>query len=184
MPPVIQLRGAALLKVVGIIMIIIGAIGIGSGVVSFFSGRMMASVFELDAFGIRYFQIVGAISMASGAVELVFGILGLRFRGRADKAGFLLVIGIIQILITVFSTLYSKMMASAGARVMEQMMDSIARDYGTSAAISPNMYESLSGNIGLMVINFILPVLFVIGALLNRLPPKMPYMPPQNQGGI
>ncbi|MCL1895865.1 MAG: hypothetical protein FWG03_04895 [Clostridiales bacterium] len=175
MPPVIKPRGADLLRVVSIIMIILGVISVVSGVITVFTGGLMSSIYGLDEFGIRYFQIIGIMALATGAAELVFGILGLRFGSRFDKAGFLVVIGVIQILITTFSVLYNNIMASAGIRVMEQIMSTVEQDYGVSADIGPNTYAGLTGNPLLYVFNFILPALFIIGALLNRLPPKALY---------
>lgn len=179
MPPVTKLRGADMLLPVSIIMIIFGVISIGSGAISMFSGRILASAFSLDASGVQYFQMVGAISLISGAAILIFGVFGLKFRNREDRAGFLLVAGIVLILIEVFATLYNNMMAPAAERVVEQIMQVAEQSYGVSSAMSSGSYSNLSGNPVLASIGFILPALFVTGALLNRLPPKVLYTPPK-----
>lgn len=149
-----------------------------------FSGRMMAGFFDLDEFGIRYFQVVGAMALITGAVELAFGIIGVRLCGRFDKAGFLLVIGIIQILVTAFSALYNKMMEQAGMRVVEQILEATAQNYGASVSMDPSAYAGLMGNPGLAAANFILPALFIVGALLNRMRPGAPAAPAQGQEGF
>ncbi|MCL1897125.1 MAG: hypothetical protein FWG03_11370 [Clostridiales bacterium] len=183
MPPVIKPRGSGLLRVVSIIMIILGVVSVASGALTAFLGRLMVSAVGLDEFGVRYFQIIGFMALATGAAELIFGILGVRFGGRFDKAGFLVVIGIIQVLVMAFSVLYNNIMASAGIRVVEQIMSNVEQGYGASAAMGPDAYAGLMGNPWLTVINFILPALFIIGALLNRLPPKVLYAPGQYAPG-
>ena len=173
MTPEIKLRGAALLKVIGILMIIFGAIALISGLSSLGSGSMMASMFGLDELGIQYFKIIGTISLVTGIAELVFGILGIRFRNLPDKVMVLLVIGIIQIVIAAFTALYNHTLAPIGDRVTEQILQATMDMYGTSAgSIMPNA-TILQDNIVLNSIGFVIPALFIVGALLNRLPPKV-----------
>jgi len=172
MTPTVKLRGAGLLKVVGILMIIFGAIALISGLSSIGSGSVMASMFGLDSLGIQYFKIIGTISLITGIIELVFGILGIRFRNLPDKVMFLLVIGIIQMVIAAFSTLYNHTLAPIGDRVMEQITQAMTDMYGGINSAMPNA-TMLQDNIALNSIGFVIPALFIIGALLNRLPPKV-----------
>jgi hypothetical protein len=174
MTPEIKLRGAALLKVISILMIIFGAISIVSGLSSVGSGSsIMASMFGLDELGIQYFKIIGTISIVTGIAELVFGILGIRFRNRSDKVMFLLIIGIVQMVIAAFSTLYNNILAPIGDRVTEQIIQATVETYGvTSAGAIPNA-TVLQDNIVLNSIGFVIPALFIAGALLNRIPPKV-----------
>lgn len=167
-----NLRGAALLKATGIIMIIIGAISLVSGLFSIGSGSMLASVFGLDETGVRYYTILGTISMITGAVELVFGIFAVRFCKVAEKALFLLVIGIIQIVISAFGTLYNYALAPMGERVNQQMMNAVAEMSGAANMNALPNAALLSGNIVSMVLGFGLPALLILGALLNRMPQK------------
>ena len=190
MSPNVKLRGAGLLKVVSILLIIFGAISIVSGFSSIGSGSMMANMFGLDETGIKYFSAVGMISIIAGIAELIFGVLGVKFCNRADKAGFLLIVGIIQIVITVFTTLYNKALAPMADRVNQQILDATAAMYGVNVESAMPNASLLTNDFVLTAIGFILPVLFVIGALLNRKEPKViagmspqidtPYSPPQN----
>ena len=173
MEPMIKLRGAALLKVLGILMIIFGAIALLSGVSSAVSGPMMTSMFGLDELSIQYFRIIGTISIVTGAVELVFGIIGIRFRNLPDKVMVLLVIGIVQMVIAAFTALYNHTLAPIGDRVTEQILKATADMYGVSGGMGMPNATILQDNIVLYSIGFAIPALFIIGALLNRLPPKV-----------
>ena len=172
MPTVEKLKGSALLKVVGIIMIIYGVITVVSGLVSIGSGPMLASMFGLDEVGVRYYTIMGSISMITGAVELVFGIFGVRFCKDAGKAGFLIIVGIIQVVITAFSMLYNYALTPMAERVNQQMMDSLSQMTGAASADALPNAALLSGSIASIVLGFGLPALYILGAFLNRLPMK------------
>ena len=173
MPPLVKYRGATLLLVVSIIMIIFGVMGVFGGLSSMATGMMSSFSFNLDENGIQYFRMIGALSILTGAVELVFGIFGIRFRNRGDKAGFVLVLGIIQIIVTVFATIYEMMLLPMGARVMEQINRMMEQEYGFTA--TDMNIEGLASNPVLIAVGFILPALFIVGALLNRMPPKQLY---------
>jgi|GEM_PF-5307010 len=172
--PKIKQRGSGLLKVVTIIMIILGAITIGGGFISMGSGSMMASRLGLDAFGQQYFHMIGTIAIVTGAVELIIGVLGLINCNRPGKANFLLTLGVIQLVAAVFSTLYNHAMAPMGEQVLTQLMNSVQQLYGTTPAAAANINTSnLSGSPFMIGIGFVLPILFIIGALLNKRPSKM-----------
>jgi hypothetical protein len=159
--------------VISIILIIFGAFSLLGGVASSFMGRLTASTLRLDDFALQYYQTVGMISLISGAVELICGIFGVRLRNNQDKAGTLLTVGIIYVIVTVFTTLYTNMLSAAGERVIAQIIEAtgVMTD---STGINVNSLAS-SSNIVSMVIGFALPALFIVGALLNRLPPKNLY---------
>ena len=168
MPQAIKLRGAGLLYVVSIILIIFGAIMAASGAITMGSIQMLASLIGLDELGMQYFQVVGALALVTGVPNIVFGFFGVRFRNRADKVGFLLMSGIILVVIAVFATLYNQAIAPMGVKITEQSMEALTQMYG-AAATSPSINIGvLSNNIVLIAIRFVLPALFVIGALLNR----------------
>jgi len=171
----IILRGSGLLKVVSIIMIIYGAITVASGASSMSSGRTLVSMLGVDPSAIPYFQMIGAISLLSGAVMLVFGILGLRFSNRAERINLLLILGIVQIVVTVFTTIYHYMMAPALATIMEQVVEA-AKAMGSAMASNINIGGAMQ-NVPMMAVGFILPVLYIIGAVLNKRPPKEVYEP-------
>ena len=170
MPYTIKLKGAGLLKVVSIIMIIFGAISVGSGAISIGSGGMLVSVFGMDEFAAQYFRVLGVLSLVTGAVTLVFGGFGVKLCNRADKAGFLLVLGIINIVIAAFSTLYNSVMAPMWESIVEQITQSAGAMYGASAY--PTNISGMAQSVPLMLLGFILPALFILGAFLNRIPPK------------
>ena len=177
MPQVIKLRGAGLLKVVSIIMIILGVITTASGFITPQSGHTLVNVLGVDSSAIQYFQILGIISIISGVVMLVCGLFGWKLCNRADKTHFLLILGIIHIVVSAFTTLYSYIMSAVGIRIMEEVQQAVA-EMGSAMAGNINV-TGMMQNVPLMMTGFILPVLYIIGALLNKLPPKVPKAPKQ-----
>jgi len=172
MPQVIKLRGSGLLKVVSIIMIILGAITLASGFLTPNSGQTLVNVLGVDAVAIQYFQVQGLISIITGAVMVFCGICGVKLCNRADKAHFLLVLGIVHIVVSAFTTLYSYLMMPVALRVMEEVQQAV-QEMGSAMAGNVNV-TGMMQNVPLMMTGFILPVLYIVGALLNRLPPKTP----------
>jgi hypothetical protein len=172
MPEAIKLRGTDLLKVISIIMVILGAIAIVSGLSALLSGSTMASMFGINEQGIQYFRVTGMISIVTGAVELAFGILGIKFCKLAERAGLLLMIGIIQLVITVFSTLYNYALAPMATIVSEQIFKATEEMYGVAVESVVPDAAILSGNLVFSIVRYVIPALFIVGALLNRLPPK------------
>lgn len=175
MPQVIKLRGASLLKVVSIIMIILGAITTASGFITPQSGYTLVNVLGVDPIAIHYFQIQGVISVISGIVMLVCGIFGVKLCNRSDRVMLLLILGIVHIVVAVFTTIYSYIMAPMGERVIEQVQIAVS-EMGSAFAGNMNI-TGMMQNVPLMLIGFILPVLYIVGVLLNRLPPKTPQAP-------
>jgi len=175
MPQVIKLRGAGLLKVVSIIMIILGAITTASGFITPLSGQTLVNVLGVDAFAIQYFQIQGIISVITGVVMLVCGIFGVKLNNSADRAHLLLIMGIVHIVASAFTTLYSYVMMPVGVRLMEEVQQAV-QEMGSAMAGNMNV-AGMMQNVPLMMTGFILPALYIIGALLNRLPPKTPRAP-------
>jgi len=162
----IKLRGAGLLKVVSIIMIIMGVISAVSGVITMGSGGMLVSVFGMDEFAAQYFRVLGVLSLVTGIVMLVFGVFGVKLHNRAEKAGFLLVLGIINIVIMAFSVLYNSVMAPMWASIVDQITQS------AGVSMYPTNISGMAQSVPLMVPGFILPALFILGAMLNRTPQK------------
>ena len=172
MPQVIKLRGAGLLKVVSIIMIVLGALALGSGFITPNSGSTMVNVLGVDPVAIQYFRVQGMISIINGAVMLVCGIFGLKMCNRAERISFLIVLGIVLIVAEAFTTLYSYVMMPVGILIMEQVQQAVS-EMGSAMAGNMNI-TGMMQNVPLMMTGFILPVLFIVGALLNKLPPKAP----------
>ena len=182
MPQVIKLRGSGLLKVVSIILIILGVITTASGFITPNSGQTLVNVLGVDAIAIQYFQIQGAISLITGVVMLVCGIFGLKLCNRADKTHLLLLLGIIHIVASAFTTLYSYVMMPVGVRIMEEVQQAV-QEMGSAMAGNMNV-AGVMQNVPLMMTGFILPVLYIVGALLNKMHPKVPrapYQPPWSE---
>ena len=175
MPQIIKLRGSGLLKIVSLIMIILGAISVASGFFTPNSGQTLVNVLGVDPIAIQYFQVQGMISIITGAVMLVCGIFGFRLHNRADKVQLLIILGVVNIIAAAFTTLYSYVMMPIGIRIMEEVQQAI-QEMGSALAGNMNV-TGLMQNVPLMLTGFILPVLFIVGALLNKLPPKAPRAP-------
>ena len=166
----IRYKGATLIMVVSVILIILGALNLLGGVSAAFLGRITASTLGLDEFGQSYYQVMGFVSLISGVVGLAGGIFGVRFNNHGDKAGLLLVVGIIQLIVVFFVTLYGTLTAAAGERVTQQIMDNVGVSLESDGI---NTLMSMGGNV-MTVVTFLLPALFIVGALLNKKPPKIP----------
>ena len=168
-----------MLKVISIIFIIFGAITVASGLLTPNSGQTLVNTLGVDEIAIQYFRIIGMTSLISGAVMLVCGIIGLRLRNKPERINLLIILGIINIVVTAFTTLYNYIMAPIGERVMEEVQQAIA-GMGSAMAGSINA-GGMMQSVPLMAAGFILPVLFIIGALLNKLPPKTTIVSPYAQ---
>ena len=175
MPQVIKLRGSGLLKIVSLIMIIFGAITLVSGFITPNSGHTLVNVLGVDPVAIQYFQVLGMISIITGAVMLVCGVFGFKLCNRADKIHLLLILGIVNIIAAAFTTLYNYVMLPVGIRIMEEVQQAIS-EMGTAFAGNMNI-TGMMQNVPLMLTGFILPALFILGAFLNKLPPKAPRAP-------
>jgi len=183
MPQIIKLRGAGMLKVVSIIMIILGAISLASGVFTPNSGNTLVNVLGVDPIAIQYFQILGAIAIISGAVTLVCGIFGVKLCNNAEKIHTLLIVGIVNAIVTVFTSVYNFITLPMGVLVMDQVAEAM-REMGSPIAGNMNM-SGVMQNGPMMIIGYVLPALFIVGVLLNKLPPKVPNAPvtPPWEGG-
>ncbi|MCL2111875.1 MAG: hypothetical protein FWH32_06470 [Clostridiales bacterium] len=164
MKPEIRYKGAGLLKVISIVIMIFGAITIAIGAISMASGSAMASLLGLDELAVQFFVVIGTISMVSGIVMLVCGFFGYRLRNKGEKAGFLILLGIVQIIVAAFSVIYSNIISSAGEIMAEQILDNVGVVGGVGT----------TDNIVFTVIGFVLPALYIVGALMNKVfQPKM-----------
>ena len=80
--------------------------------------------------------------------------------------------GIILVVIAVFASLYNQAIAPMGIRITEQSMEALTQMYGAAATTPSINIGVISNNIILISIRFVLPALFIVGALLNRQPVK------------
>ena len=170
----VKQRGATLVKVVSIIMIVFGALSLIGGLTQAGMGSLTGSMLGVDEFAMQYYRITGVLALISGVAYLCIGIFGVRFCNRAGKEGMLLLLGIIIVLVDVFITLYNLTLLDLEAYVLQQLFDSQLEAYGF-AATDINVSSFSSANPVMIALSFVLPALFVIGALLNRKPPKPLY---------
>jgi cytochrome bd-type quinol oxidase subunit 2 len=187
MPPIAKLRGEGLLLVVGILMIIVGAFTTGSGLISRLSSGMTVSMLGLGESAVEYFNLVSVVALVAGLILLAFGIFGIRLRKRAEKANLLILLGIIHIIVRVFILMYNNVIAKMGESINAQIYE--ATEQMTGMSIDTASLESPVVTIIGIVFAFILPALFLVGAFLNKQPPKIPahlqafYAEQQRQGG-
>lgn len=144
-----ECRGAGKLKVVGILFIIFGAIGVilfglalaGSGLMVGMSDTIAEGSAATEATvtqGGSLIMVMSAVSLIYALVELIAGIMGVKNCRNREKAKSLMVIGSLLVIFSLVSSILS--MTSTGIQV--------------------------SGIIGL-VVGLILPIIFVLGAKQN-----------------
>lgn len=139
-------KGSTFLKVMGILCIIFGALGIISGVVSLGSASLLSS------FGISSGAINGSlvIGLVSGIIMLIAGILGCTNSRKPEKAGANVAFGFIMIILSIISIVLSMKVASDTAALME------------SFGVAGGGVKS----VGFMsILNLIIPILYLIPAL-------------------
>jgi hypothetical protein len=141
----------------------------------------MATMFGIGEYEIQIFQMIAIFEMISGAVMLAFGIIGVKCCNKSEKVNLLIVIGIVNIVVTVFTTLYNYTLVPVQMAITQQVLEAVQ---GAGSRFANSNIGGLAGNPTSMAISFILPALFLAGALLNRMPPKPvypSYMPPPQQ---
>lgn len=132
-------KGAGFLKVVGILMIIFGGIGIIVAIVALLGiGALNVLTSEAGVsvnYGLAY---VGAIlSLLSAAFELVAGILGVKNAKKPEKAGVCMAWGIVVACMAVLGAVFT--------------------------AVAGSDFPVFS-----LLLGLVMPVLFIIGAALNK----------------
>ena len=93
-------KGAGFLKVVGILMIIFGGIGIVMGIMAVGAVGLLAAVSDGEI-GSTLLTVSSILLLVSAVMELVAGILGVCFCKRPEKAGVCMAFGIIVALLTI-----------------------------------------------------------------------------------
>lgn len=174
-----QLKGSTLLKVVGIIMTVLAGIAILTSLAAFTGGAvLMASFLDgpsdgWNGMGEALGFLVGIVFLAAGialiggaALNLVFGILAIRWCARAERASALFIIGLVQI-------------ALAGLRLL----------FGAGTALTNGDAGALAGALVSAAAALPLPVLYTLGAWWNRqgllapAPAQAPAAPAPGQAG-
>jgi hypothetical protein len=131
-------KGKTLIKVAGIIMIVLGAIAaIGCIGIIALGGAVVA--YSSEVVGGGALALVGVIGLIVALIELVFGILGVKFCDKPEKAQVIIVIGAVLVGLQVISLIISLVTG------------------GSSGA-------TLAGS----VVGCILPILYIVGGLKNK----------------
>lgn len=149
-----EAKGKTFLKVTGILLIIFGALGLISSLVS------MAGASVLSALAAEFGANLGGILMLSaivsivlGAVDLVAGILGVKNAQLPEKAQVCFIMGIIMVLLQVVSFIF--------ALVVNSSMTPI---YEAAGMPNPGIVTSVLG----LIVGLVLPVLYLVGANKNK----------------
>lgn len=116
-----QLAGRAMLKVTGIVLIILSALGLLGGLALIGAGLAMGTDDGLG-WGLATAVIVlGVLAIPTSIYSLVTGILGVKWCARPDKARVLFVLGVVFIVLAALNLLASfgdgNISATAGAAV-------------------------------------------------------------------
>ena len=138
-----EAKGKSILKVSGILLIIFGAIGLISTIISLVGASAigaMAGAMGVDTGAYNaLITVSGIIAIACGAVYLVAGILGVLNAAKPEKAKTCMILGVIMVALQVVSTIFSI----------------IVSGFSGTAVIS-------------LIIGLVLPVLFIVGANQNK----------------
>ena len=116
-----QLAGRTMLKVTGIVLIILSALGLLGGLVLIALG-LAAGTDDGLGWGLATAVIVlGVLAIPTSIYNLVTGILGVKWCARPDKARVLFVLGVVFIVLAALNLLASfgdgNISATAGAAV-------------------------------------------------------------------
>jgi hypothetical protein len=130
-----KLKGSSLVKVVGIIMIIGGALNL-IGSFSIFALTALAAVLGVGA---GVIVVIGLVALVSGVVELIVGILGVKFNNTPDKVNLVFTLGIVAVVLTLVNVILMGVF---------------------SGALGASPFAGVLG--------FVLPVLYTIGAYQNK----------------
>ncbi len=145
--------GSGFLKVVGILMIIFGGLGLIISGIAATATLAMTSVMEgMDDGGLMGMLNMMSITAVIGAIlQLVTGILGVAFSKKPEKAMVCLAAGVVVLLLNVISAVIIPVIAQSNPVITELGMQSL---------VGINWVGLLTGAV--------MPVLFIIGALKNK----------------
>ncbi|MBR4344408.1 MAG: hypothetical protein IKP88_17190 [Lachnospiraceae bacterium] len=111
-------KGSTMLKVVGIIMIVFGGIGIIISLLAF-AGTAILSAAGVKM-GIYYFACV--VSLIAAVAELVTGILGVSNHNKPEKAQLLLICGIVVIVLAFLGDIILPIIAGTSASIVSFLL--------------------------------------------------------------
>lgn len=105
-------KGTTILKVTGILMIIGGAVGFIFGLLAIAGASLLQAAVGSDLnLGLLLFASV--LTVISSVVSLIAGILGVKNAARPDKAGLLIVFGVLTALFSVLGNVLTVMSGGA-----------------------------------------------------------------------
>ena len=101
--------GKIMLKIVSIIYIIFGAVFALMMILSLFLGSVLAGLLEntLGALGALVSGMLFVAFLIPAAVDLVIGILGVKYADDPDKSKFFIVVGIVLTALTLLGNVFS-----------------------------------------------------------------------------
>ena len=150
-----QPRGKMMLKVVGIIMIVGGALSLFYSLIVAVGGAALMNL-SVNGRTITSFQtadlektiaVIGILGLISGAIELTTGIIGCANAAKAERANLCMVFGIISCAMTIIS-------------VTVELLSGMLSFAGNGVAI----ISALGG----LMLGLVLPVLFLVGSIMNK----------------
>jgi hypothetical protein len=171
-----QLRGSALLKVISIILIVKGALSLLISLLGLGSSAFLFSMIPGISEGIKTLLMSAMIiPFIVGIMHIVFGILGVVFRNKPERIFALLVFGIIMIVMVIVGIAVDFATVEIQSAFQEQMGLAVSQITGTSVDV-PLQTGQAGGILTIIgyLIGFVLPGLYIYGALLNKksLPPQ------------
>ena len=149
-----EAKGRKVLKVVGIIMIVIAAIGLISSLISLLGASALISM----GVGATITWVSIVVSLIFSGIELAAGIFGVKNCNVPEKAQTCLIFGVVLIVLQVIGT-------AIGYVYSLDVTAVTAAAYGTELVSSTTTI--MSTVIGL-IIGLVLPVLYIYGASLNK----------------
>lgn len=180
-----KLRGETLLKVVTIIVIVIGAITIAGGAISYLSSSLTTSMLGLGQNAGEIYRLIGAVTTISGIVIIVVGIFGLKLRKEIENSVAIIILAIVNV---ISNLVCGNISATLNAAIEQQVMDAIVTTMPEMQGLMESDLVTQSFSFPLPIdpmslVCIILSVLMIIGAILNKntKPIAVEPIPYQNQ---
>ena len=133
-------KGSMILKATGILMIISAAVSIVLGIIGII-GMFVFTSDQLSGSAGALAVVAAVVAVIAGVLQLIAGIAGLRNSEKPEKAMTCIILGAIVLLVNV--------------------ADQILSNFVTAAELTTSTVFSI-------IINLALPVIYIIGAILNK----------------
>ncbi|MDR1796437.1 MAG: hypothetical protein LBR44_03180 [Clostridiales Family XIII bacterium] len=156
-----KLPGAAMLKVVGVILIVFSALSLAASLVSLYYARNWVTMFLEDPLIAALAPEISSMTMAStilaiaiAAVMLVCSIFGVKYCNVKGKAQLLFILSIVMIALQVAGFVFNNVVIAS----------MYAAFYGSLSI----PYSSSASNYIIYIVSLLLSALFLIGAIQNK----------------